>query len=134
MNWFVYHSQSRMGHSYESLGKSAVYSTKKRPKLCLGDLIWVVEGSADKSKTFTLVDAFEVASMDFPPFGGAYEAMALRLEGNKSLLMAPVSLDRSMPWFVDLHDRFIKKRTFFAALNAYPQITDGFRTAAGIHN
>lgn len=66
-HWYVYHSMNTMGHSYNSIGQSAAYSTKEQRKLCLNDVIWVIEGNMGNPKEFSLVDCFHYSSTDYPP-------------------------------------------------------------------
>jgi hypothetical protein len=131
-HWYVYHSQKTMGHSYASLGRSIVYSTKKQTKLCLGDVIWVVEGSANTPVSFALADCFKVTETDIPPFPFEYKAFELKAAGDKSLLPAQIALTTESTWFNDLHERFITKQRFFQSLSAEPGILTGLVATSGI--
>lgn len=131
MHWYVYHSQKAMGHSYASIGASVVYSTKKQPKLCLGDVVWVVEGDSSTPTEFALVDCFKVHMADTPPFPPGYGKFQLKAMGERSLLSKPFRLGAEMEWFEELHSRYITKQRFFHSLGGEPNILDGLLTASG---
>ncbi|MBB5188533.1 hypothetical protein HNQ57_002815 [Zhongshania antarctica] len=112
-HWYVYHSQETMSHPYASLGEHAVYSKQNQPKLCFNDVIWVVEGDSSTPKNFTLVDCFQYKNSEYPPFKAEYSAFKLKVSDTTSLLESAISLSKDIPWFEDLHQRFITKQRFF---------------------
>lgn len=132
MHWYVYHSQKSMGHSYAELAQPTVFSTKHQPKLCHGDIVWVIEGSTDTPTTYAIADCFKVQDTDFPPFTGRYSKFKLKVNGVRSLLAAAVPLDSSSPWFADLRDRFITKQRFFCSLRDHRSIQEGLTAKSGV--
>lgn len=132
MHWYVYHSQRTMGHAYADLGAPTVFSTKNQPKLCHGDIIWVIEGDTDNPTNYTIADCFKVRDTELPPFSGPYSDFKLKVNGKRSLVGAPVPVDGSAPWFAKLHNRFITKRHFFCSLADHPDIRDGLTEASKV--
>lgn len=132
MDWYVYHSQKKMGHSYRDLGAPIVFSTKVQRKLCHGHTIWVVEGDLSTPTNFTIADCFTVKGTDAPSRWGDYADFKLKVFGDTSLLRAPVPVDTSASWFEELHSRFITKQRFFCSLSEHPSISSGLATASGV--
>jgi len=132
MHWYVYHSQKSMGHAYAELGAPMVFSTKNQPKLCHGDVVWVIEGDSSTPTNYTIADCFKVRDTDLPPFFDPYLNFRLKVNGERSLLGVPVPLDYSATWLTDLHDMFITKQRFFCNLINYRHIQDGLIVASGI--
>lgn len=123
MNWVVYHSTRVMGEPCSSLGERAAYSTRDRPKLGLGDTVWVIEGPGE----FALVDAFKVARTETPSPVGPFARFKLKIMGDISLLAARVSLSLDLPWFNRLHSAYLTKRRFFGSLGNEPEVLSGLR-------
>ncbi len=132
MHWYVYHSQKSMGHAYAELGASVVFSSKSQPKLCHGDVVWVIEGNTDTPTRYAIADCFKVKSTDLPPFSGSYSDFKLKVNGERSLLGVAVPLDTSASWFAELRDRFITKQRFFCALTDHRHIQDGLIATSGV--
>lgn len=130
-HWYVYHSTETMGHGYASTGSSSVYSTTLQPKLCFGDVIWVVEGDMSSPRQFALVDCFKHENTKYPPFANGYDGFKLRILG-KSLLKTPVPLQKEEEWFAHLHKNYITKQRFFRRLNDEPFVVAGLMKASGI--
>lgn len=129
MDWYVYHSERTMGRSYESFGEPFVLSTRRRPKLCLGDVIWVVEGFGRPLAGFRLADCFAVRATE----ESAIPSFTLKVRGDESLIRSAIGLDpASMPWFASLHSRFITKQRFFNSLGSEPEISGGLRKVSGV--
>ncbi len=131
-HWYIYHSVKTMRHDYATLGISAVYSKNNQPKLCLHDIIWVVEGSIEKPTQFRLVDCFQYSSNEYPPFSGDYAEFKLRILGKESLLKDTVLLDTKVEWFSKLHKNYITKRKFFCLLSSEPDVIKGFQDASSV--
>jgi hypothetical protein len=121
-----------MKQTYSSLGEPAVYSTTRQPKLCKGDVIWVVEGDDSQPMQFRIVDCFTLSHCDdVPRHGPFFSTFKLKCVGAKSLLTRPVELSKeSMPWFRELHERFLTKQRFFDRLG--PAIVAGLVGTAAI--
>jgi len=132
MHWYVYHSRNAMRHTYASLGRSLVYSTKRQTKLCLGHYVWVIEGTESNPAAFSLVDCFKVTETDIPPFPPGYDQFQLKAAGDKSLLSGEIPLDAATGWFKDLHGRYITKQKFFHNLREEPAILEGLRATSGV--
>ncbi len=66
MHWYVYRSRNAMKQSYASLGTPVVYSSKQQPRLCLGNVVWVVEGDDGSPVSYSVADCFIVQSIDEP--------------------------------------------------------------------
>lgn len=128
-NWYVYHSTEKMGHSYAASDPSSVYSTTLQPKLCFGDVIWVVEGDKNSPRQFALADCFRYKDTKYPPFESGYDAFKLRLMGI-SLLQKPVPLRKEDEWFSNLHKKCITKQRFFERLS--DEAVAGLQKASGI--
>ncbi|PPC84654.1 MAG: hypothetical protein CTY38_00990 [Methylotenera sp.] len=112
-HWYVYHSTEAMGRDYASSGESAVYSAKGRPKLCFGDMIWVIEGSTGMCKDFKLVDRFVNEQQDHGSFVKNGRPFKLKISG-KSLLPAPIRLNgTNNAAFDDIYKNMITKQKFF---------------------
>lgn len=124
-HWYVYHSKKTMGHSYESLGESAVYSATEQPKLCIGDVVWVVEGGDSDPMTFSLVDCFRYTAAAYPPFSADYMRFKMKVAGSSLLGGRRVLLDNSFDWFRDLHTKYITKQRFFVRLHNDESIQKG---------
>ena len=132
-NWFVYHSARSAGVPYSSIGGPAVYSATEKKKLCLSDVVWVVEGSREDPTTFALVDVFLVERVDDPPFPLPFNFNRVCYRGEKSLLAAPVVLDaKQSKWFAELHKGYITKQKLFVELPADGAILEGLREASGV--
>lgn len=131
-HWVVYHSQEIMKQSYSSLTEATVYSTKQQPKLCNGDIIWVIEGDTNQPKRYALADCFPLLRCDDPPRFGAFAGFKLRCIGAGSLQggAIPLSTD-SMAWFKELHARFLTKQRFFVRLQE-PEIISGLLKVSGV--
>jgi hypothetical protein len=131
-HWYAYHSQNAMKHPYEDVGRSAFYLSKKAVKnLCIGDIVWVVEGDTKTPANFSLVDCFEYSSSEFPPFKPEYSKFDICITGT-SLLSPSISLNRNTEhWFADLHSRFITKQRFFNSIDTQ-EIIDGFLNVSKI--
>ncbi len=112
-HWYVYHSNKAMGRSYSSLGESAVYSKSERPKLCFGDVIWVIEGPDE----FTLVDCYRYQDTDYAPLAAPFSEFKLKFKGDSSLLPRAVSLDKDWPWFEAFRKTHLSKQKFFGLLD-----------------
>lgn len=132
MHWYVYHSQKTMKRSYASLGEPVVYSTKAQPKLCGGDVVWVVEGDMSNPVRFELADCFRVSAAECGPFTGDLANFKARAIGAASLLPGTVSLTDIQPWFADLHQRYITKQKLFCALDKEATIVAGLVAASSI--
>ena len=130
-DWLVYHSQKTMGHSYASLARHAVYSRSQQRKLCLNDWIWVVEGSTDIPTRYTLVDCFQYADTEYPPFRAPYNGFAVNIIGKESRLAAPAPLEMTEDWQTHIRDRFLTKQRFFVNLAAEPQVVAGLQAQLG---
>ena len=132
-HWYAYHSQNTMKHPYSDIGRSAFYLSKKTVKnLCIGDLIWVVEGDTTTPANFFLVDCFKYSSSEFPPFKSEYSNFDICIIGT-SLLYSSILLNRnSDDWFADLHSRFITKQRFFNSIDDTQDIIDGFLNVSKI--
>lgn len=130
MHWYVYHSQRAMGHAYSELGAPTAFSTKSQPKLCHGDVVWVIEGDTDNPTKYAIVDCFKVQDTEWPPFSAPYSDFKLKVNGERSLLGAAVPLNGSAPWFAKLHGGFITKQRFFCNLTDHPDIQDGLTEAS----
>lgn len=124
-HWYVFHSKTKMRCSYSSLGETAAYSSRKQPKLLLGDVIWIVEGPGE----FQLVDCFVHSNTDYPPLQHPFAEFALKAKGS-SLLKSEMPLDDSFSWFKELRTRFITKQRFFARIEA--QVVDGLIKVSGV--
>lgn len=132
-NWFVYHSARSAGVPYSSIGAPAVYSSAEKKKLCLADVVWVVEGSKEDPTTFSLVDVFLVDRVDDPPFPLPFNLNRVCYHGEKSLLAAPVPLDaKELKWFGELHKGYITKQKLFVELPADGTILAGLRETSGV--
>lgn len=131
-HWYVYHSVKTMGHSYKSLGKSTVYSSKQQPKLCIGDCIWVVEGDDSQPTEFGLVDCFIYKATDYPPFSAGYAKFKLKASGTSILKGKTLPLDKTMNWFDLLHKKYITKQRFFAYLEDDEDIKNGLLKILGV--
>ncbi len=112
-HWYVYHSKKAMGCSYSSLGESAVFSKFERPKLCLGDMVWVIEGPGE----FILVDCFRYQDTDYAPFPAPFSGFKLKFKGDSSLLPGALSLDKDWPWFEEFRKAYLSKQKFFGLLD-----------------
>lgn len=131
-HWYVYHSQKTMRHSYKSLGESVVYSTKQQPKLGIGDMIWVIEGDMSKPTEFSLVDCFRYSEADQPSQYGDYSNYKLKIEGQSLLKNRNISLNKSIPWFGNLHNSYITKQKFFVQINSEKEIIKGLFNVSNI--
>ena len=131
-NWYVYHSEERMGHSYVSLDGHAVYSAANQPKLCFDDVIWVVEGDSNKPKSYYLVDCFHYRDTDYPPFPSGYSDFKLKVAGEGTLLNETVELSKGNEWFSTLHGKFITKQRFFSRMDEFPEVVAGLQDVSGI--
>lgn len=131
-HWYVYHSQNAMGHSYASLGEPAVFLTSEKSKLCLRDLIWVIEGDRDTPCNYHIADCFRYEDTDYPPFAGAYSDFKRKVKGGDSFLSAAVPIHLELPWFKELHGRFITKQRFCASLADEPTIVEGLMNDSGV--
>ena len=76
-HWYVYHSQKTVKNTYSSLAESTVFSKSNRRDLCIGDIIWVVEGDLSNPVNFTLVDCFSYKNCDYPPFSAEFSDFKL---------------------------------------------------------
>ena len=112
-HWYVYHSNKAMGCSYSSLGESAVYSKLERPKLCFGDILWVIEGPGE----FTLVDCFRYQDTDYAPLPAPFSEFKLKFKGDSSLLPRALSLDNDWPWFEGFRKTHLSRQKFFGLLD-----------------
>lgn len=130
-HWYVYHSAETMGHSYASTGSSSVYISKAQPKLCFGDVIWVVEGDTSTPRNFALVDCFHYEDTKYPPFASSYKGFQLQVLGT-SVLKAPIPMLKDDEWFSQLHAKYITKQRFFERLANAPQIIAGLQKVSGI--
>jgi hypothetical protein len=125
-HWYVYHSTKTMKCDYASLGESAAYSTSERRKLCLRDVIWVIEGPGD----FALVDCFRYEDADYKPLPAPFQRFKLKAKGNSSYLGDPKPLHTEMDWFHDLHSRYITKQKFFSLIE--PNHIHGLLEESGV--
>ena len=131
-HWYFYHSQKTMGHSYASLCESAVFVSSEKSKLCLGDLIWVIEGDKDTPCNYQIADCFRYINTDYPPFTGVYSDFRRKLKGGSSLLPEPVPVTSRLLWFKELHGRFITKQRFCASLADEPTVVEGLLKSSGV--
>ncbi|MFC1560720.1 hypothetical protein ACFL3W_02135 [Pseudomonadota bacterium] len=131
-HWYVYHSQKTMGHSYESMAESAVYSTKQQPKLCIGDIIWVVEGNNNQPTGFSIADCFKHSRADYPSPYGAYSKYKLKVEGKSLLKNKNIGLEKHVPWFDQLHKGYITKQKFFVQIDNQKEVVKGLIDVSGV--
>ncbi len=66
MHWYVYHSRNAMKQSYVSLETQVVYCSKQQARLCLGNVVWVVEGDDGSPVSCSVADCLIVQSVDEP--------------------------------------------------------------------
>jgi hypothetical protein len=131
-NWYAYHSQKTMKHSYASVGKSGMYLTREHSALCRGDIVWVVEGDLSNPTNYSLVDCFSYEEASYPPFSPEYSRFKIYIQGNKSFLRIPVSLDISVEWMTHLHGQYITKQKFFCPLHTEPKVQEGLSLVSGV--
>jgi hypothetical protein len=124
-HWYVYHSKATMGCDYKALDEAGAYSKKKQSTLLLGDAIWVVEGPGE----FALVDCFLHTSTDYRPLSYPFGDFELKAKG-ASLIKGAIPLDASLPWFKELHSRYITKQRFFERVEG--PIVAGFQSLSGV--
>ncbi|WP_273455872.1 hypothetical protein [Nevskia ramosa] len=131
-HWYVYHSQKTMKRPYSFAVGSAVFSTKNQPKLCNGDIVWVVDGDLAEPSQFKLADCFRVEATEIAPLPIGYEQFKVKASASSSLLLEPAKLGIDLKWFELLHARYITKQRFFHSLSNEPEILDGLRRISGV--
>ncbi|MCH8475937.1 MAG: hypothetical protein LAT55_12010 [Opitutales bacterium] len=131
-NWYVYHSQKTVKNPYSSLAESTVFSKTSRRDLCIGDTFWVIEGDLSNPVNFTLVDCFTYTTSDYPPFPVEFSDFKYKFSGSSLLTGSPIALDKSMPWFEELHQKFISKQKFFNNISLEHNVVEGLRDIAGV--
>lgn len=121
-----------MEHSYEAVPGSAVYSFKQQPKLCIGDIIWVIEGDNNQPANFSIADCFRHTGTDYPSRFGAYSKFKLKVEGTSLLVNGSIALEKSSPWFRYLHKNYITKQRFFVQIENEKEIVAGLIELSGV--
>ena len=129
MHWYGYHSQKAMGRSY---GGPGMYLSKLPSSLSMGDLIWVVEGDTSTPIEFALVDCFQYEVSESPAPDAAVSRFSVRVTGSSLLGSRRILLDKTWPWFIDLHGRYITKQRFFNSLASEAEIVNGLKEVAGL--
>lgn len=131
-HWYVYHSQKTVKNTYSSLAESTVFSKSNRRDLCIGDIIWVVEGDLSNPVNFTLVDCFSYKNCDYPPFSAEFSDFKFKFFGISLFSHSAISLDKSIPWFSGLHSKYLSKQKFFNNIAAEPDVISGLLDVSGI--
>ncbi|KAB0317169.1 hypothetical protein F6W79_19350 [Vibrio diabolicus] len=131
-NWYVYHSRKTVKRTYSSLAESTVFSKSNHRELCIGDLIWVIEGDLDNPVNFTLVDCFRYTSNEYPPFVRGFEDFKYKFSGDSLFTKPAIELEKSMPWFKELHQRYITKQKFFNNISDEEYVVNGLFDVSGL--
>jgi hypothetical protein len=122
-----------MGRRYGRPELNRVFSTKERTKLCIDDGIWVVEGLGKSPKRYVLAASFIYIDPYHPPFSYAkFGQVDGRFEcaysGPGESFGDALPLDPEvLPWFADLHTRYITKQKFFEDITGRPAIVEGLQ-------
>ncbi|WP_426360359.1 hypothetical protein ACPUVO_09140 [Pseudocolwellia sp. HL-MZ19] len=124
-HWYVYHSQKTMKATYLSLAESSAYSKSNRRELCLGDIIWVIEGDQDNPTNFSIADCFKYTESDYPSPHGPFSDFKLKISGSSLLKIGGLTLDKSMPWFDVLHSKYLSKQKSFNNITDENDIVNG---------
>ncbi len=126
-----------MGRRYGQPAVNRVLSTVIRKKLCFNDRIWVVEGIGRSPKRYMLAASFIYADTYYRPlpheaFGVVDERFECAYSGPGECYNEKLQLDPdSLPWFSDLHSRYIKKQRFFDDISGSPEIVYGLKQLTG---
>jgi hypothetical protein len=131
-HWYVYHSQKTVKNTYSSLAESTVFSKSNRRDLCIGDIIWVVEGDLSNPVNFTLVDCFIYKTCDYPPFSLEFSDFKFKFSGTSLFSFNSIALDKSIPWVLDLHSRYLSKQKFFNNIAVERDVINGLLDVSGV--
>jgi hypothetical protein len=136
-HWYVYHSAETMGYRYGNPQPLRVFSAKKRPRLSIGDRIWLIEGVGQSPKRYFLSATFlcrEVLQAPFPAtFGTVSPKFRYIFCGDGQAFGDAIPLARH-DWFADLHRRYLTKQRFFDEITDERAICDGLAITLKAHD